>query len=178
MWDSLNPRGTTVFLEEEPNSTRAALHHFPILRAYNVRYPTRLSDASNLLASYKKDCWPSAKGVDIRLKGNKRCKLALAELPDEVYEKEWDIILIDGPRGYFAAAPGRMGVIYSAAVMARARKRPGVTHVFLHDADREVERRYAAEFLCMKYKVSGVGRLWHFVIPPAVNLSHSTNGFC
>ena len=86
--------------------------------------------------------------------------------------------MIDAPRGYVDSAPGRMAVIYSAAVMARERKRPGVTHVFLHDVDRKVEQQYAQEFLCMKYRVGGVRKLWHFVIPPAVNVNDTTGGFC
>ncbi|KAL8193490.1 hypothetical protein R6Q57_026625 [Mikania cordata] len=49
--------------------------------------------------------------------------------------------MIDAPRGYFA----------EAAVMARNRKKSGVTHVFLHDVDRRVEKSYAEEFLCRKY---------------------------
>ncbi|CAI0627314.1 unnamed protein product [Linum tenue] len=79
--------------------------------------------------------------------------------------------MIDAPRGYFAEAPGRMGAIFSAAVMARARKGSGVTHVFLHDVDRKVEKAFAEEFLCRKYLVKGVGRLWHFEIPPASNVT-------
>ena len=104
--------------------------------------------------------------------------MELGTLPNEVYNRDWDVIMIDGPRGYFAAAPGRMAVIYSAAMMARGRKGSGVTHVFLHDVDRGVEKQYAKEFLCMKYRVGGIGKLWHFVIPPVVNPSDIAHGFC
>lgn len=86
--------------------------------------------------------------------------------------------MIDAPRGYFDDAPGRMGAIYSAAVMARQRKKPGVTHVFLHDVDRKVEKAYAEEFLCRKYLKKAVGRLWHFEIPPAENVTDSNVRFC
>ncbi|KAJ7947142.1 Glucuronoxylan 4-O-methyltransferase [Quillaja saponaria] len=174
MWDSLNPGGTTVFIEEDQKWVRTVLHNSPILRAYTVRYRTQVSQADKLLAFYKseKGCWPA----NVRIKG--RCKLALSQLPEEVHDKEWDMIMIDAPRGYFPEAPGRMGAIYTAAVMARGRKSSGVTHVFLHDVNRKVEKAYAAEFLCMKYKVKGVGRLWHFMIPPAFNTSHATYSFC
>ncbi|XP_027351172.1 probable methyltransferase At1g27930 [Abrus precatorius] len=176
MWDTFNPRGTTLFLEEDPKWTRTYLQRFPILRAQTVSYNTRISEAKTLLSSYKKDCGNTTTGHP--LKGNRRCKLALNELPDEVYDRDWDVIMIDGPRGYFAAAPGRMAVIYSVAMMARGRKGSGVTHVFLHDVDREVEKRYAMEFLCMKYRVGGIRKLWHFVIPPVVNVSDISHGFC
>lgn len=89
------------------------------------------------------------------------------------------MIMIDAPRGYFAEAPGRMAAIYSATVMARNRKKSGVTHVFLHDVNRKVEREYANEFLCKKYLKHSVGRLWHFEIPPASNTTGTDGGwFC
>ncbi|KAF7801709.1 putative methyltransferase At1g27930 [Senna tora] len=179
MWDSFNPHGTTLFLEEDPKWTYSTLRHFPILNVHTLSFATQLSDAPFLLLSYNEDCWGGGSGnAMMRLKGNKGCKLALSDMPDEVYDRDWDVIMIDGPRGYYAEAPGRMAVIYSAAVMARARKRSGVTHVFVHDMDRKVERRYAEEFLCMKYKVSEVGRLWHFAIPPAFNINDTSRGFC
>ncbi|WVZ07628.1 hypothetical protein V8G54_020974 [Vigna mungo] len=158
MWDSFNPRGTTLFLEEDPKWTLAALQRFPIIHAHTVRYQTRLSDHP--------------------LKGDLRCVLALSNLPNDVYDRDWDVIMIDGPRGYFPAAPGRMAVIYSAAMMARGRRNSGVTHVFLHDVDREIEKHYAREFLCMKYRVGGIRKLWHFVIPPVVNATDISHGFC
>ncbi|KAJ1401846.1 Polysaccharide biosynthesis domain [Sesbania bispinosa] len=182
MWDTFNPRGTTLFLQEDSNWTIHAIQRFPILRAHTVQYSTRLSEAKTLLSSYKKDCTGEAAVTAAArghlLKGNSRCRLALSNLPEEVYDRDWDVIMIDAPRGYFAAAPGRMAVIYSAAVMARGRKSSGVTHVFLHDVDREVEKLYAKEFLCMKYRVGGIRRLWHFVIPPVVNVTDTERGFC
>ncbi|KAA8533316.1 hypothetical protein F0562_033151 [Nyssa sinensis] len=169
MWASLNARGNTIFLEEDPKWVQTVLKNAPNLRAHHVQYRTQLSQADNLLSTYRSepDCSPSKSFI----RGNIKCKLALTGLPDEVYDKEWDLIMIDAPRGYFAEAPGRMGAIYSAAVMARNRKKSGVTHVFLHDVDRKVEKTYAEEFLCRKNLVKGVGRLWHFEIPPAANAS-------
>jgi uncharacterized protein (TIGR01627 family) len=102
----------------------------------------------------------------------------LGELTKEVYDQDWDVIMINARRGYFPSAPGRMAVIYSTSVMTRGRKKAGVTHVFLHDVDREVEKLYAKEFLYMKYRVGGITKLWHFVIPPAVNVTDTAFGFC
>ncbi|CAK8541048.1 unnamed protein product [Lathyrus sativus] len=177
MWDSFNPRGITLFLEEEAKWTISSLRRFPILRVYTVRYNTRLIEANALLSSYKKNCGTVGEGGH-PLKDDRRCRLALGDFPNEVYDRDWDVIMIDAPRGYFPSAPGRMAVIYSAAVMARGRKTAGVTHVFLHDVDRPVEKLYAKEFLCMKYRVAGVKKLWHFVIPPAINVTDTANGFC
>ncbi|CAM8894252.1 unnamed protein product [Rhodiola kirilowii] len=175
MWTALNPRGTTIFLEEDPRWVHSVLRVAPILQVHTVKYPTRQSDADLLLASYKRERHCTI--PNIKLKGNTKCRLALPDLPDKVYDKEWDLIMIDAPRGYFPEAPGRMGAIFSAAVMARARTKPGVTHVFLHDVNRRVEKIYANEFLCKKYLVKSVGRLWHFEIPPASGNS-SGSSFC
>ncbi|XP_059644010.1 arabinogalactan O-methyltransferase 1-like [Cornus florida] len=178
MWSSFNPRGTTLFLEEDIKWVHRILTNGPSLRVLPVHYNTRLSDADQLMKTYKskQHCVPP----DVYLKGNTRCKLALSDMPDEVYNKQWDVILIDGPRGYFQETPGRMASIFTAAVMARTRVRPGVTHVILHDVDRKVEKEFAMEFLCAKYRVKAVDRLWHFEIPPASKWSTGklTTAFC
>ncbi|XP_043703543.1 probable methyltransferase At1g27930 [Telopea speciosissima] len=177
MWSAFNPRGTTLFLEEDPKWVQSVLKDFPTLHAQTVRYRTQLSQADHLLKSSRSE--PYCRPGKAYLRENYRCKLALTGLPDEVYETEWDLIMIDAPRGYYAEAPGRMGAIFSAAVMARARVGSGVTHVFLHDVDRKVEKMFAQEFLCFKYRVNHVGRLWHFEIPPAnKNNSIITDHFC
>ncbi|XP_020594308.1 probable methyltransferase At1g27930, partial [Phalaenopsis equestris] len=153
------------------------LRDFPTLRAHNIRYPTKLSEANDLIRTYRSE--PECLPPRAHLKGNRRCRLALADLPTEIYETEWDLIMIDAPKGYFAEAPGRMGAIYSAAVMARGRRGEGVTDVFLHDVERNVEKTYAMEFLCKKYLVEGSGRLWHFQIPAARGNETSTmDEFC
>ncbi|MED6172503.1 hypothetical protein PIB30_050649 [Stylosanthes scabra] len=175
MWASLNPGGTTLFLEEDPKWVQTVLKDAPSLRAHTVQYRTRLKNADQLLLSYRSE--PACGPVRTRLRGNVECELALHNLPDQVYETEWDLVMIDAPKGYFPDAPGRMAAVFSAAVMARGRKGSGVTHVFLHDVDRRVEKTYAEEFLCRKYLVRGVGRLWHFEIPPS-NDSDSSVRFC
>ncbi|XP_072981742.1 arabinogalactan O-methyltransferase 2 [Typha angustifolia] len=176
LWSALNPGGATLFLEEDPEWFKSVMAKTPTLNAAIVRYRTRLDEADRLLKTYKSepDCLPPR----AYLKGNQRCRLALANLPAEVYEREWDAIMIDAPKGYFASAPGRMAAIYSAAVMARNRRGAGDTDVFLHDVNRNVEKVFAMEFLCAKYRVGGVGRLWHFRIPPAANGTEAAGGFC
>ncbi|KAL2343463.1 hypothetical protein Fmac_004748 [Flemingia macrophylla] len=164
MWAALNPAGNTLFLEEDPKWVQTVLKDNPDLRAHTVHYRTQLRQADQLLSAYRSE--PACSPGTATLRGNHRCPLALHNLPDEVYHTEWDLVMIDAPRGYFPEAPGRMAAVFSAAVMARDRKGSGVTHVFLHDVDRKVEKTYAEEFLCRKNLVKGVGRLWHFQIPP------------
>ncbi|KAK9050900.1 hypothetical protein SSX86_027525 [Deinandra increscens subsp. villosa] len=176
MWASFNPNGKTLFLEEDSMWIRSVLKTTPNLNAAIINYRTKLTDADELLNTYQSEpeCAPSK----CYIRGNTRCKLAITSLPEEVYDKEWDMIMIDAPRGYFDEAPGRMGAIYSVAVMARNRKKPGVTHVFLHDVDRKVEKAYAEEFLCRKNLKKAVGRLWHFEIPPVGNVTTNNSRFC
>ncbi|XP_047317895.1 probable methyltransferase At1g27930 [Impatiens glandulifera] len=178
MWSAFNAGGNTVFLEEDPQWVKTVLQKAPDLRAHTVRYRTKLSQADELYSWYKTE--PECSPEKSELRGNNKCKLALTGLPDEIYDTEWDLIMIDAPRGYFAEAPGRMGAIYSAAVMARNRKGPGITDVFLHDVERKVEKMYAEEFLCKKYLVNATGRLWHFAIPPANNTTGGgkSSSFC
>jgi glucuronoxylan 4-O-methyltransferase len=64
------------------------------------------------------------------------------ELPDEVGSREWDIILVDGPRGWRDDQPGRMKSIFAAS---RLIGRPG--DVFVHDCERAVENVYSNKFL-------------------------------
>ncbi|KAK4423947.1 putative methyltransferase [Sesamum alatum] len=167
MWAALNPRGRTLFLEEDPKWYQAVLKDAPALEADTVAYRTQLSEADELLHHYRSE--PQCSPANSFLRGNSRCRLALNMLSDKVYDTEWDLIMIDAPRGYFPEAPGRMAAIYSAAVMARNRKGSGVTHVFLHDVDRKVEKTYAELFLCKRNLVKAVGRLWHFEILPSTN---------
>ncbi|XP_065879694.1 arabinogalactan O-methyltransferase 2-like isoform X2 [Euphorbia lathyris] len=110
MWTSLNPRGNTIFLEEDPQWVHIILQRIPALRAYVVKYRTHLRDADELLSSYKEE---------------KYCKLP-------------DIRLKDAPRGYYGEAPGRMGAIFSAAVMARGRTRTENGGVTIPDEDLNI----------------------------------------
>lgn len=176
MWEAINPGGTTLFLEEDPKWVQTVLKDAPHLQAHTVHYRTHLKEADRLLSWYRTE--PTCSPERAYLRDNDKCKLALHNLPENVYDREWDLIMIDAPRGYFAEAPGRMAAIFSAAVMARNRKGSGVTHVFLHDVDRKVEKVYAEEFLCRKYRVDAVGRLWHFKIPSATNETHHSSRFC
>jgi uncharacterized protein (TIGR01627 family) len=176
LWHALNPGGATVFLEEDPKWYRTVRARSPFLRAHLVAYRTRLDHADALLATYRARpaCLPEGGNGTVAVRGNAACPLALDALPPEVYDTEWDMVMVDAPKGYFAAAPGRMAAIWTAAAMARARRGEGDTDVFLHDVNRKVEKQFAEEFLCHKFRVGGVGRLWHFSIPPASRRPNTT----
>ncbi|GJN27984.1 hypothetical protein PR202_gb16059 [Eleusine coracana subsp. coracana] len=177
LWHALNPGGATVFLEEDPVWYRLVRRQSPFLRAHLVAYRTRLDHADRLLDSYRAhhSCLPddSSDGT-LTVRGNAACPLALHDLPPEVYETEWDMVMVDAPKGYFAAAPGRMAAIWTVAAMAHGRHGEGDTDVFLHDVDRRVEKAFAEEFLCKRFHVGAVGRLWHFQIPPVSRRGNAT----
>ncbi|KAG6435127.1 hypothetical protein SASPL_106778 [Salvia splendens] len=136
LWNSLNHNGCTVFVSDNAYLVSKLEEKQPSIECRPVR---------NLLFS--------------------DCKLAVNDLPNHLYDIAWDVILVDGPRGYFGAAPGRMSAIFTAVVMARS-KRGGAaeTHVFVHEFDREVERVCSEEFLCAENLVETKDLLGHFVI--------------
>ncbi|KAF7842804.1 putative serine/threonine-protein kinase [Senna tora] len=160
MWSSLNHNGRTVFLEEDEAWIEQIRRRFPGLESYHVTYNSKVNEAENLM--------DVGKGPECTALGNPRfsmCQLALKGLPSEVYETQWDLIMVDAPTGYYEEAPGRMTAIYTAGMMARNRENGGETHVFVHDVNRVVEDKFSKAFLCEKYMKKQEGRLRHFLIP-------------
>ncbi|XP_058090096.1 glucuronoxylan 4-O-methyltransferase 1-like [Magnolia sinica] len=159
MWAALNYGGRTVFLEEDKAWIEQVTTKFPGLETYHVVYDTKVRHADDLMKVGQQD--------DCTVVGDARfskCGLALKGVPSDVYEVEWDLIMVDAPTGYFSDAPGRMGAIYTAGMMARYRK-DGETDVFVHDVDRTVEDKFSKAFLCKGYMSQQEGRLRHFTIP-------------
>ncbi|KAH7524877.1 hypothetical protein FEM48_Zijuj06G0165800 [Ziziphus jujuba var. spinosa] len=170
MWTSLNHGGRTIFLEEDKAWIDQIKERIPSLEAHHVTYDTKVHQAEELLKLGEDD---ECKTVsDPR---SSKCQLALKNFPNEVYEIEWDLIMVDAPTGYFDGAPGRMSAIYTAGLMARNRE-SGETDVFVHDVDRVVEDKFSKTFLCEGYLTEQEGRIRHFIVP-----SHRTRSgrpFC
>ncbi|KAL0917677.1 hypothetical protein M5K25_012756 [Dendrobium thyrsiflorum] len=158
MWSSLNHGGRTVFLEEDKAWMEKIREKFPDLESYHATYKSKVRDADELLELKSKECTEVG---DVR---SSKCQLALTDLPSVFYEVEWDLIMVDAPTGYFTDAPGRMGAIYTAGMVARARM-VGETDVFVHDVDRTVEDKFSKTYLCEGYMKEEEGRLRHFTIP-------------
>ncbi|KAF7112067.1 hypothetical protein CFC21_112005 [Triticum aestivum] len=164
MWAALNHGGRTVFLEEDASWIASVRSKHPGLESYHVVYDTRLTEADELIAL--RDHPGCTAQPDLAAAAEASCRLALRGLPAAFHEVEWDLVMVDAPTGWVPEAPGRMGAIYTAGMVARAR-RPGdgATDVFVHDVDRTVEDRFSKAFLCDAYLAEQVGRIRHFVIP-------------
>ncbi|XP_073031526.1 glucuronoxylan 4-O-methyltransferase 1-like [Primulina eburnea] len=159
MWTSPNHGGRTVFLEEDKSWIEQIQKQIPSLESYHVVYDTKLTQAEDLLEiGMKEECKEVS---DPRFS---KCQLALKGLPNEVYDIEWDLIMVDAPTGYFDGAPGRMNAIYTGGLMARNREN-GETDVFVHDVNREVEDKFSVKFLCEGYLREQEGRLRQFTVP-------------
>ncbi|XP_042493950.1 glucuronoxylan 4-O-methyltransferase 1-like [Macadamia integrifolia] len=170
LWSSLNYGGRTVFLDEDESWIKLIKQEFPNLEAYHVVYETKVRNAENLLRIGKENDCTVVSDAE-----NSKCQLMLKELPSLVYKVDWDLIMVDAPTGFHDDAPGRMGAIYTAGMMARNRKE-GETDVFVHDVNRDVEDMFSKVFLCEGYMKEQEGLLRYFTIP-----SHRANSgrpFC
>ncbi|CAN0918067.1 Protein IRX15-LIKE [Linum grandiflorum] len=174
LWKSLNLNGRTLFVEENRYYAAYFEEIHPDIDVFDVQYTTKVSDMKELLASAKELSGQECRPVQNLLFSE--CKLGINDLPNHVYDVDWDVILIDGPRGDGADGPGRMMPIFTAGVLARSKKGGGKTHVFVHDYYREVERLYGDEFLCRENLVESTnGMLAHFVLE---RMDENTSNFC
>ncbi|CAD5328970.1 unnamed protein product [Arabidopsis thaliana] len=173
MLSSINTRGITVILEDEPakimipkaevnpNNTRIyslKYHQMEVRNAYNLLQHARANPA----------CAPN---MNNQHQGSSDCKLELRDLPQQVHNTKWDVIVVDGPRGDDLETPGRMGSIYTAAVLARKGSSNSTTDVFVHDVHRTAEKWLSWEFLCQENLVSAKGTFWKFRIKRQSNAS-------
>ncbi|KAL1141606.1 hypothetical protein V6Z11_A11G040900 [Gossypium hirsutum] len=167
-------RGITVFLEDDPLKINEIKADFNGTRIYNVKYQIPAKKAYNLLKHARKNpaCSPTT-----NLLNQSSCKLALRNLPEDVYKLKWDVVVVDGPIGDTPEAPGRMPTIYTAGMLARTDGigKKTTTDVVVHDVHRTIEKWFSWEFFCEQNFVSAKGKLWVFRIP--VHQSNSTS-FC
>lgn len=163
LWKALNHNGRTVFIEE--NRYYAAYYEelHPEIDVFDVQYTTKMKEMRELIASTKEQIKNECRPVQNLLFSE--CKLGINDLPNHVYEVDWDVILIDGPRGDGPEGPGRMTPIFTSGVLARSKKASNAkTHIFVHDYYRNVERIYGDEFLCRENLVESNDMLAHFVV--------------
>lgn len=127
LWRYANQNGKTIFLE----------HNLKWITnfedTYHITYTSNLKkDKHRLLEQYKKG---EISEFEI-------------DIPDEVINTKWDIIIVDSPEGgkkkYYH---GRMQSIYAAKKLADSK-----TEIFIHDCDRYVEDTYSSEMFTIFIK--------------------------
>ncbi|GAA0167977.1 hypothetical protein Leryth_013674 [Lithospermum erythrorhizon] len=147
---------------------------YPEIETYDVQYLTKLSDTKELIKSVKDQLHNECRPVQNLFFSE--CKLGLNDLPNQLYELDWDVILIDGPRGYWPEAPGRTAAIFTSSVLARSKKGGNTkTHVFVHDFNMEVDRVTSDEFLCKENLIKSKEMLGHFDLE---RMEASSTQFC
>ncbi|XP_010037414.2 glucuronoxylan 4-O-methyltransferase 1 [Eucalyptus grandis] len=156
---SINAGGTTIILEDDADKfTNYRTERAGSTKIYKVQYNVPAKEAYELLkhARRSSSCAPGAALLQVS-----KCQLALTGLPQEVYKTKWDLVVVDGPSGSNPEAPGRMGAIYTASILARA---GNTTDVVVHDVHRTIEKWFSWEFLCQENLVSSKGKFWNFRI--------------
>jgi hypothetical protein len=116
LWLSLNADGETHFVESSAEWMSQAVERNPGLSV-------SLFDGHGLTVATSSD-------------------IAFADLerypvPAAIADRQWDVIIVDGPKGYRPGDPGRALPIYWAQKLAGPK-----THVFIDDYERSLEQRY------------------------------------
>jgi len=140
LWLDINAGGTTVFLEDVRKWAAFAREASPGSTVYDVHYGLT-----------RRFMWPL-------LRGGSRSALLMRDLPTQVTDTAWDVILVDAPRGTSWKSRGRMKSIYTASVLGAQ----SGAEVFVHDCHRAVEAECADLFLGRERLVAQAGTMRHY----------------
>jgi len=139
LWLDVNKGGTTVFLESVAKWAAFAREASPGSRVYDVDY-----------GRARRFMWPLLRRSPERL--------MMKDLPREVLDTPWDVILVDAPRGTNWRTPGRMKSVYTASVLGAKSK----ADVFVHDCNRRLEQESSDQFLGPERFVAQAATMRHY----------------
>jgi len=138
LWHFTNPSGRTVFIEDNPEWRDRVVSQHPELDVVMTSYSTQRSEWEDYLDA------PDTLSMD---------------LPGDVSDVAWDVVLVDAPAGWKPEMPGRMQSIYETVHLTQ----PG-SDIFVHDIDRTVEDVYSKYFFADADHVADIDRLRHYKI--------------
>ncbi|MCU1537945.1 MAG: hypothetical protein JWP82_2296 [Humibacillus sp.] len=116
IWETLNRRGLTAFVEDVPQWVALSLTENPARLVFPVTYETRFRTSDYETAA----------------------SIPLPALPVDLTSAGWDVVVVDAPQGFSDDSPGRASSIALAATLVR----PGGV-VLVDDYDRPLEARIA-----------------------------------
>ena len=130
LWLNVNADGKTTFLEDNLDWIKIVNTQMNNLnKEIDVRHITYTNlgyDADRLLTEYES--------------GQNNLKL---DLPNDILDNNWDVIIVDAPAGYGEDVPCRMKSIYESYNLSN--KKLDVD-VIVHDAQRRIEKMYTDYF--------------------------------
>ena len=130
MWKNMACRGRTVFLETD-DAWMHRIKRSAGVEAYLLHHDKEFAQS---VAKYK-----SLLGDDRSL----HVWLDLSsQLPRNVTNQRWDVVIVDGPRAYSESTEGRHRALYTTRGLVR---NGGV--VFVDDCERDHERYFMTQFL-------------------------------
>ena len=118
LWEYANRYGKTFFLEHDEKWIPKYKEN-----VLKINYTCSIEESNKLLEEYNKTNYENL----------------LINIPEKIRNSVWDCILVDSPPGYSREHHGRMQSIFTAKQLSN-----NVTNVFIHDCDREIEKKYAS----------------------------------
>ena len=143
LWSVSNQNGKTIFLEDNPQWIEAAKQYSLDVR--HIEYTNVGNDAKILLDDYKSGT-----------------NNLILDLPEDIRQIEWDVIIVDAPAGYGLDMPCRMKSIYESYNLSNS-----LTDIFVHDCERDIEDMYVNHFFVNHRLINQIndgihGSLKHF----------------
>lgn len=140
LWAAINRHGRSVFFEEDQQWCHKIASQSSRIEAYWVQYHTKMSQWREYLDH------PSLLSIP---------------MPENISNVDWDLVLVDAPRGGGDPDPGRMTSIYMSRQLIK-----GGGDVLVHDCERPLEEAYTDRYLQQENFVTSLpgypGMLKHY----------------